>query len=118
MKPKIILAGLALLAMTAQAGEKPVGGDFYFRGTVEGIQIRKPNVFIVTMKDPDDGAVMYAWCKDNTAALATLLAQKAAGASSRIFFQKMSANHDRDNYCHDMPYERWVCNSIFTVDGF
>lgn len=118
MKFRNTLAGLALLALSTQAGEKPVGGDFYFRGTVESIQIAKPNVYIVTMKDPDDGAVMYAWGKDNPAALATLLSQKAAGASTRIFFRKMTEINDRDNYCHDMPYERWVCNSIFVVDGF
>lgn len=112
------LAGMAFLAISAQAGEYAVGGDFYFKGTVEAVSIRKPNVFIVTMKDPDDGAILYAWCKDNNAALATLLSQKASGTPARVFFQKQTANYDRDNYCHDMPYERWVCNSIFTVDGY
>jgi hypothetical protein len=60
MKYWIGLAFAALSVSFAFAGEKPLGGEYYIEGTVEAIQIRNTDVFIVAVRDPSDGVTIWS----------------------------------------------------------
>ena len=114
--------GIALVVLSvsfAAAGEKSLGGDYYIEGTVETIQIRNTDVFIVAVRDPSDAVTVWSWMSGNKNALATLLAQKSAGSTVRVLYRHMDAtNTDRNVNCWDVPYERWVCNAALYVNAY
>jgi hypothetical protein len=114
--------GMALVVLSASfafAGEKVLGGVFYIQGPVEAVEIRNPDVFLVAVRDPDDGVTIWSWMSGNKNALAALLAAKASGSTVRVLYDHMNTtNYDRNVNCWDVPYERWVCNAAAFVTAY
>jgi hypothetical protein len=119
MKYWLGMAFAVLSVSFAFAGEKALGGVFYIQGTVDAVEIRNTDVFMVAVRDPDDGVTIWSWMSGNKNALATLLSAKASGGTVRVLYNHMDAtNTDRNVNCWDVPYERWVCNAAAWVTGY